>query len=85
MAYNATVTTFKDGKLRSVFVAEVDAGGNMLRSNAVQCTGLEGTAAYDSYVRRNAFHGCELAIALDGCQGYRSVLRGLSLPPAYRV
>jgi hypothetical protein len=53
-AYNATVYRIDPatGEERGVFVAEVDAEGRMLRSNWLQCTGLEGTA------RRATAAGC---------------------------
>jgi len=83
MAYNATVYHYRDGEHYSTFVAEVDGQGVMLASNAVQCTGLEGSPAYDAYVRSAAFADGELRVVADGTEGYRKVLRGLALPPAY--
>ncbi len=81
--YNATVYRLdaQTGEVLGVFVAEVDAQGRMLRSNWVQCTGLEGTPRYDAYLRGtgNAFR-----IEQDGCAGYRARLLGLDLPPPYR-
>ena len=71
MSYNATVYRSKDGKHVSTFVAEATPAGVLLRSNAVQCTGLEGSERYDAYVRRVAFAGCTLRIELDGCAGYK--------------
>lgn len=84
MTYNATVYRYRSGEHYSTFVAEATADGVLLRSNAVQCTGHEGSEAYDAYVRRNAFAGDALRVVLDGGDGYRKVLRGLALPPAYR-
>ena len=81
--YNATVYRYRDGEHYSTFVAEVDSAGRMVRSNAVQCTGREGSAAYDAYVRGVAFAGDALQVVADGGEGYRAVLRGLALPPAY--
>lgn len=84
MSYNATVYRYTpEGAHVSTFVAEVDGEGMMLRSNSVQCTGLEGTPAYDAYVRAGAFSGYALQIVRDGAQGYRKVLTGMALPPAY--
>lgn len=83
--YNATVYRVDaQGREVSAFTAEVTPAGVMLRSNAVQCTGLEGTEAYDAYVRSNAFDGYTLRIEQDGCAGYRNRLRGLMLPATYR-
>lgn len=48
MAYNATVTAFRDGEVYYTFVAEVaEIGGRlqMLRGNGVSCTGYEGKVA----------------------------------------
>jgi hypothetical protein len=82
--YNATVYRYDtNGKHVSTFTAQATPAGVLLRSNAVQCTGLEGSEAYDAYVRRNAFAGYALRVELDGCAGYRNALRGLALPPAY--
>jgi hypothetical protein len=64
-----------------VFLAQVDAEGRMLRSNAVQFTGLEGTPRYDRYLRRS---GHAFRVERDGGAGYRRRLHGLALPPAYR-
>lgn len=81
--YNATVhrTDPSTGQEIGVFLAEVDAEGRMLRSNAVQFTGLEGTPAYDAYLRRT---GHAFRVVRDGGEGYRRRLLGLDLPPAYR-
>jgi hypothetical protein len=83
MTYNATVYRYRDGAYYSTFVAEVGAGGVLLRSNAVQCTGREGSAEYDAYVRGVAFAGDVLCVVADGGEGYRAALRGVALPPAY--
>jgi hypothetical protein len=81
--YNATVYRIdpRTGEELGVFVALVDDQGRMLRSNWLQCTGLEGTPRYDEYVRRT---GHTFRIVRDGCRGYRERLAGLNLPPAYR-
>ena len=76
MTYNATVRRYQAGTLISVFTANATPDGTLLASNAVQCTGLEGTPAYDTYVRSGAFAGYELAVELDGCAGYRKFLTG---------
>jgi hypothetical protein len=80
--YNATVY-HEDaaGNPLGVFVAEVSDAGLMLRSNWIQCTGLEGRPAYDAYLRRT---GHIFRVVKDGCAGYRQRLAGLSLPPAYQ-
>jgi hypothetical protein len=82
--YNATVYRLdpETGEVVGVFVAEVDDEGRMLRSNWVQCTGLEGTPAYDAYLRRC---GSRFEVVRDGCAGYRRRLLGLDLPPPYRT
>lgn len=74
--YNATVRRMSGNTLVSVFTAEVDGNGAMLRSNAVQCTGLEGSPKYDAYVRGVAFAGHELHVTRDNCAGYRAFLTG---------
>lgn len=74
--YNATVRRYDGERLISVFTAQADGNGTMLRSNAVQCTGLEGTPAYDAYVRSNAFAGYRLEVDVDGCAGYKRHLLG---------
>jgi hypothetical protein len=81
--YNATVyrTDPATGEELGVFLAEVDTEGRMLRSNAVQFTGLEGTARYDQVIRRS---GHAFRVDRDGGAGYRRRLHGLGLPPAYR-
>jgi hypothetical protein len=77
MAYNATVyRSSADGQHVSTFVAEATPAGTMLRSNAVQCTGLEGSERYDAYVRSVAFAGHVLRVELDGCAGYKRQLSG---------
>jgi len=75
MPYNATVyhTDAKTGQEIGVFVAEVDDEGRMLRSNWIQCTGLEGTPRYDAYLRRT---GYQFRIERDGCRGFRNRLLG---------
>jgi hypothetical protein len=80
--YNATVYRLdpQTNEVLSVFVAEVDEQGLMLRSNYLQCTGPEGTPRYDSYLRRS---GHTFRIERDGCEGYRRRLAGLALPPGY--
>ena len=81
--YNATVYRIDPatGEELGCFVAEVDQDGKMLRSNAVQCTGLEGTHRYDAYLRGS---GHAFRIVKDGCRGYRRRLLGQAVPPAYR-
>jgi hypothetical protein len=81
--YNATVYCIdpRTGQEIGVFVAEVNDEGRMLRSNAVQFTGLEGTPRYDTYLRRT---GHQFRIVRDDCRGYRRRLLGLDLPPNYR-
>jgi hypothetical protein len=80
--YNATVyREDAEGKPLGVFVAEVNEAGLMLRSNWIQCTGLEGTAAYDAYLKRT---GHTFRVVKDGGAGYRRRLLGLALPPAYQ-
>jgi hypothetical protein len=64
-----------------VFVAEVNDAGKMLRSNALQFTGFEGTEKYDAYFRRT---GDQFRITRDGGRGYRERILKLALPPAYR-
>jgi hypothetical protein len=66
--YNATVTRFDPdtGEAIGCFVAEGDEAGRMLRSNWIQFTGLEGTPAYDEYLRRQ---GAEFRIVRDGGEG----------------
>jgi hypothetical protein len=80
--YNATVIRRdpQTGQELGVFVAEVDVEGRMLRSNAVQFTGLEGRPEYDAYLRRS---GHRFEVLRDGGQEYRRRLAGLALPPAY--
>ncbi len=77
MSYNATVYTDDGG----VCVAELDSKGFILRSNAAQCTGLEGSRAYDAYFRK---YEKPRRIDADNCDGYRRALKGLALPPLYR-
>jgi len=77
MTYNATVyRSDADGRHVSTFTAEATPDGILLRSNAVQCTGLEGDERYDAYVRRVAFAGHSLRVELDGCAGYKRQLFG---------
>lgn len=83
MTYNATVYRSLASGGESTFVAEVDDAGRMLRSNAIQCTGYEGTPAYDTYVRGGAFAGDTLRIVRDGMAGYRARLSRMALPPTY--
>jgi hypothetical protein len=79
--YNATVYhEDAEGRPLGVFVAEVNDAGLMLRSNWISCTGLEGTAAYDAYLKRT---GHTFRVVRDGCAGYRQRLAGLALPPTY--
>jgi hypothetical protein len=77
MSYNATVyRADADGNHVSTFTAEATPAGVMLRSNAVQCTGLEGSERYDAYVRSVAFAGHTLRVELDGCAGYKRQMSG---------
>jgi hypothetical protein len=71
--YNASVFCKVNGKLSGVFCAEVNEHGKMLRSNFAQCTGYEGTEAYDTYLRLR-FPNEEYVILLDNCQGYKSAI-----------
>lgn len=48
--YNASVIERRNGETTGVFAAYVEHG-MMLRSNWLQCTGLEGSEAYDAYLR----------------------------------
>jgi hypothetical protein len=80
--YNATVYhEDAEGHPLGVIAAEVDAEGRMPRSNWIQCTGLEGTPAYDAHLRRT---GHVFRVVRDGGAGYRQRLLGLALPPAYQ-
>lgn len=96
--YNATVYEYdENGKPWGTFVAEVqEIGGElqMLRSNAVSCTGYEGKigisretgkeiALYHLYMQLSA-HGHSYTIVMDNCAGYKNRLSGLNLPPAYK-
>jgi hypothetical protein len=82
MAYNATVYRLDAaGTEIGCFAAEVNDAGQMLRSNTVQFTGLEGSPRYDAYLRRS---GHQFRVVRDGGDGYRRRLLGLALPPAYR-
>lgn len=89
MEYTHTVyKTYREGPLAgttSCFVAEVDANGQMLRSNAITCTGYEGAtfpadhdtypnrAAYDLYLREIRFPECDFQIEA-GTDGYKNFL-----------
>jgi hypothetical protein len=85
MTYNATVyRSDADGNHVSTFTAEATPAGVLLRSNAVQCTGLEGDERYDAYVRAVAFAGHTLRVEIDGCAGYRAAVSGMALPYTYR-
>ena len=85
MTYNATVYRYDaEGNEVSVFAADATWDGVMLRSNAVQCTGLEGTEAYDAYVRRYAFEGYTLMVTQDDGEGYRRRISRLGIPATYR-
>ena len=67
--YNATVYALTAaGVVLSVCVAEVQAGA-MLRSNALQCTGLEGSPEYAAYYCSRTSIG-EVFYAVAGCNGY---------------
>ena len=67
--YNATVSRIDPDTVEVLgcFLAEVDDAGLILRSNWLQFTGLEGTTAYDQYIRRM---GAEFRIDRDGGEGY---------------
>jgi hypothetical protein len=88
--YNATVYVYRNGQYESVFVAEVNERGEMLRSNHLQCTGFEGKylkdgrAAYDVYYRMR-FPDRELQIVRDGGEGYKRKIMGLAVPPTYKL
>ena len=83
--YNATVYCKREGRVTSIFVAtaaEINGRLQMLRSNAVTCTGYEdkldddGNSRYDAYVR--ATHPEDkLEIVLDNRAGYESKARGM--------
>lgn len=93
--YNATVTeTWSDGTV-GTFVAEVamiNGKLQMLRSNALQCTGYEGKTGTlkagslaDKYGYEVAFYDVyyresnptkKLEIVLDNCEGYRNQFKG---------
>ena len=81
MSYNATVYRYyaDSGEHASTFVAEATPAGVMLRSNAVQFTGLEGTEQYDAYFRGQNAGRYVFRVVLDGTQGYRDFLRGFAL------
>ncbi len=87
MKYNATVYRVgENGEVIGTFVAKVnteDGIFKMTRNNAIQCTGLEGSTKYHDYFLSTFGPGESLWIVRDGCAGYRRVLRGLALPPAY--
>ena len=78
--YNATVYRVKGGKVISVFVCETHPQDStkMIRSNAIQYTGLEGTLDYDKYIRER-YKDSYLGIVLDNCAGYKRQLRELAL------
>jgi hypothetical protein len=66
-SYNATVYRLDEqGNEVGVFVAEVDGEGRLLRSNWLQCTGLEGTPRHDDYLRRT---GGRFRVERDGGAG----------------
>lgn len=80
--YNATVYHIYPSNIRSTATAKVkELNGRLqiLRSNMVQCTGLEdkltsnGDAAYHAYLERT-HPGHKFEIELDNCQGYRQAL-----------
>lgn len=81
--YNSTILTRNsDGKLASACVAEVQ-DGIILRSNAIQCTGKEGTPEYDAYFRayyesRNvALGGLNRTLEIvEGTKAYRDFFTG---------
>ncbi len=81
--YNATVYRLDPvtGQETGCFIAELDEQGRMLRSNAAQFTGLEGTARYDAYLRGT---GDKFRVVRDDGEGYRRRLAGLHLPPPYQ-
>jgi len=81
--YNATVYQVRNGKVVSAFMAQVNEEGKLLRSNWLQCTGLEGTPAYDERIRSLVAES--LSIVHDNGEGYKNCLRGLMLPPSYTV
>lgn len=98
--YNATIYEYdENGKPYSTFVAEVaEIGGElqMLRSNSIQFTGYEGKtsisqetgkeiALYQLYLQLRLPAGHTLQIVKDNCRGYKQVLSGLALPPAYKI
>ena len=75
--YNASIYDKKTG---GISVAEVK-DGVILRGNAVQCTGYEGTYKYDSYFR---ISHPDIEILMDNCEAYKIAVSGLSISPMYR-
>lgn len=74
--YNSTIFTIHpDGTTRSACVGEVDGDGRILRSNAVQFTGAEGTPAYEDRFRRMLPEGVTFTVE-SGTAGYRDFLGG---------
>ena len=105
MAYNASVREFylNSGEYRGVFVAEVielNGRPQMVRSNAVQCTGYEGriltspididgitAQAGDSaydFYMRAIHADLIFVILQDDCKAYRDQIGGLHIPPTYK-
>lgn len=87
MPYNATVYDRRPDGRYDIFVAEVaeiDGQLVMLRSNAAQCTGFEGSPTYDAHMRR-CMPEARFEIVLDNCAGYKARLAGLGISPHYKV
>jgi len=88
-SYNATVRSRRSGKPFGIFVAsvrELNGRIQMLRSNAVTCTGMEdkfdidGNSLYDTYFR-NTHSDEELEITIDNCEGYLTDMNRLLAGP----
>ena len=72
--YNSTAHCLDtDGNVLSTCVVELDDEGRVLRSNAVQCTGLEGTPAYQDRFDENCarLRGFASVLFVPGTAGYR--------------
>ncbi len=75
--------------LRSNKVQCTGYEGKTFSCDSVSCDGYErgdwqkGDAVYDWYLRRTSPE-CEFSIAVDGGKGYKNLISGLALPPAYR-
>jgi hypothetical protein len=81
MAYNSTIFRIRGDRLISACVAEVDGEGRILRSNALQCTGAEGTPAYEA--RLMSLFGDDRIVVEPDTRGYRRFLTGDINPDDY--